>query len=326
MRDALRGTLGTAEAEVPSQVETDWRTGWPALVELGVTAFCVPEAMGGFGLQVRAAVATAMEFGGALHGSPYAGLVASAHALALSAGAEAHDLLTGILAGELVCAFGQLDPRQNAARTVDGIAGADALVLVDAGSHSLLLFSHDSQWKMDDSPYGFDVTRTCADVTLDASKGHRITDSGHALELRGLLLAADAVGAVSRTLNRTVAYAGQRHSFGRPIGGFQAVQHRLVDHAVRVRGMTLVVAEAARLLASDSPEARRFVAMAEVSVSSSATRILHDLLQLTGAIGFTWEYGLHFFERRVHQDARLAANPRAAVRALAEIEGWTDAQ
>ena len=40
--------------------------------------------------------------------------------------------------------------------------------------------------------------------------------------------------------------------------------------------------------------------------------ILHDLLQLTGAIGFTWEYGLHFFERRVHQDARLAANPRRA--------------
>ena len=47
-------------------------------------------------------------------------------------------------------------------------------------------------------------------------------------------------------------------------------------------------------------------------MSGAAGHILHDLLQLTGAIGFTWEYGLHFFERRVHQDARLAANPRRA--------------
>jgi alkylation response protein AidB-like acyl-CoA dehydrogenase len=65
------------------------------------------------------------------------------------------------------------------------------------------------------------------------------------------------------------------------------------------------------------------VAVAEVSVSSGATHILHDLIQLTGAIGFTWEYGLHFYERRVHQDARLAANPRGALRSLAEFEGWT---
>jgi alkylation response protein AidB-like acyl-CoA dehydrogenase len=326
LRDALRGTLGTADANVPSQVEADWRAHWSELVELGVTAFCVPEAMGGFGLEVQAAVATAMEFGAALHGSPYAGLVASAHALAYSTDAEAHDLLTGILSGDLVCTFGRLDVKRHAARTIDGIVEADALLLVDADSHGLLLFGHDSEWKMDASRHGFDVTRTCGDVTLDVSRGHLIADGGHALELRGLLLAADAVGAVSHMLSRTVAYAGQRHSFGRPIGGFQAVQHRLVDHAVRVRGMTLVVAEAARFLASDSPDTQRFVAMAEVSVSSSATRILHDLLQLTGAIGFTWDYGLHLFERRVHQDARLAANPRAAERVLAEIEGWSDAR
>jgi hypothetical protein len=48
-------------------------------------------------------------------------------------------------------------------------------------------------------------------------------------------------------------------------------------------------------------------------------------VQLTGATGFTWEYGLHFYERRILQDARLAANPRAAVRLLADIEGWSRA-
>jgi alkylation response protein AidB-like acyl-CoA dehydrogenase len=296
------------------------------LTELGITAFCVPESMGGFGLRVDAAVATAMELGAALHGSPYAGLVAGAHALALSTDIEAHDLLSGVLTGDLVCTFGRLDPDGTTAHAVDGAAEADALVLVDAAAGTLTLLSDQSDWAADGSRYGFDVTRTCADVTVTSSRGRGIGGGGQAMELRALLLASDAIGAVACMLNRTVDYAGQRQAFGRPIGGFQAVQHRLVDHALRVRGMTLVVTEAARLLASDSPDARRYVAMAELSVSSSATRILHDLLQLTGAIGFTWEYGLHFFERRVHQDARLASNPRAAVRAIAEMEGWTDAR
>jgi len=88
--------------------------------------------------------------------------------------------------------------------------------------------------------------------------------------------------------------------------------------------MALVVAEAARLLSAGSPAAARFVALAEVGVTSRGTHILHDLLQLTGAMGFTWEYGLHFYERRVHEDARLAANPRSAVRRLARLEGWAD--
>jgi alkylation response protein AidB-like acyl-CoA dehydrogenase len=57
-------------------------------------------------------------------------------------------------------------------------------------------------------------------------------------------------------------------------------------------------------------------------VSGSAVHVLHDLLQLTGGIGFTWEHGLHLYERRAHHDARLAGNPRAAARALAALEGW----
>jgi alkylation response protein AidB-like acyl-CoA dehydrogenase len=162
--------------------------------------------------------------------------------------------------------------------------------------------------------------RRLVNIDFEVENCRRLPDPAAAVALHGLLLAADAVGCVRRTLDRTVAYAGDRQAFGRPIGGFQAVQHRLVDHAIRARGMALLVSEAARLLTAGAPDARRFVAMAEVSVSSGAT---HNLLQLTGAIGFTWEHGLHLCERRVHQDARLAANPRAAARSLAGLEGWT---
>ncbi|HET6948896.1 MAG TPA: acyl-CoA dehydrogenase [Acidimicrobiales bacterium] len=307
---------------------TDWRAGWTALAGIGVTGLCVAERHGGVGRRVDAAVAAAQELGAALHGSPFAGVVASAHALAAGADAipAAADLLPLVLAGDAVCAFGRLGPDGRTARAVDGAPDADALVVVDPARGRLVLLADRSSWHATASPHRFDLTRTCADVAVhDVGAGAGLGDAADADRLHRLLLAADAAGCVRRMLDRTVAYAGQRHTFGKPIGATQAVQHRLVDHTVRARGMSLVVAEAARLLAARAPDASRFVAMAEVGVSSGALHILHDLLQLTGAIGFTWEYGLHLYERRVHQDARLAANPRAASLALAEIEGWRDA-
>ncbi len=295
------------------------------MAELGVTAFCVPEDRGGFGLRVDVAAAAAMELGAALHAAPYAGLTAAAHALAYEDDPRAQDLLSDVLAGDRICSFGYLGREGTVARLIDGAPESDAIVLVDR-SGGLLLLAEPSHWTAASTHRdGFDVSRQSGDIAVNPGAGLRLHSAGVADELFRLLLAADAVGGVQRVLDRTVAYAGQRKAFGRPIGGLQAVQHRLVDHSVRARGMALLVAEAARLLASAAPDAPRFVAMAEVSVSSGATHILHDLLQLTGAIGFTWEYGLHYYERRVHHDARLAANPRAAVQSLAYLEEWARA-
>jgi hypothetical protein len=266
-----------------------------------------------------------MELGAALHGSPYAGLTASAHALARAADPVADDLVSEIIAGDRLCCFGVLDPAVRIARAVDGASEADALVLVDPRVNDLVLLSDPSAWTVSASRHPFDVSRTCGDVIVDEGRGRPVGEAIVVRNLYGLLLAADALGCVRRSLDRTVTYARQREAFGRPIGGFQAVQHRLVDHSLRTRGMTLMVAEAARLLSADSPGATRRVTLAEVEVHSTAVHILHDLLQLTGALGFTWEYGLHFYERRAHHDARLGANPRAAVRLLADIEGWSHA-
>jgi alkylation response protein AidB-like acyl-CoA dehydrogenase len=223
-----------------------------------------------------------------------------------------------------VCAFGALDSTRGIARAVDGAPGADALVLVDSSSGDSLLLTDPTTWRVDPLAYDFDVSRACGDVVVDAGAGRALPPTPVAGLLYRLLLAADALGGVQRVLGRTVAYALERKAFGRPIGAFQAVQHRLVDHTIRVRGMALTVAAAAGQLTAGAPDAPRQVAVAEVAVTTGAVHVLHDLLQLTGAIGFTWEYGLHLYERRAHHDAHLAANPRAAVGSLARAQGWPD--
>ncbi|MCK9897785.1 acyl-CoA dehydrogenase family protein [Frankia sp. AgB32] len=335
LREALRAALGTTWQEHAPKTDVQWRPRWPVLAELGLPAFCVPEALDGFGLRVDVAASAAAELGAALHASPFAGLTASAHLLAHCAGnPQAEQVLAGVLAGERVCAFGYLGAGDQVARLVDGAPDADALVLLNRARGEFLLLEDPADWTADSRRHGFDLTRGCADVTPAAGRGHLLRPSPEAarraVDLYELLLAADAVGGVRRMLDRTITYAGQRRTFGKPIGGYQAVQHRLAEHTVRARGMALLVTEAARLLSAEptaadaARQARRCVATASLSVSSGAPHLLHDLLQLTGAIGFTWEYGLHYYERRAHQDARLAANPRHAQRSLAEVEGWTD--
>jgi alkylation response protein AidB-like acyl-CoA dehydrogenase len=321
---ALRGALGTLKDDAAPVPSADWRDGWAQLADIGIAGFCAPEAIGGFGLRVDAATVAATELGSALHGSPYAGLMASCHALAASNDTEAVHLAADIVSGARIATFGRLDATGSRAYGVDGASTADALVLVAPNGEFVLVVDR-AAWAVAPGRKAFDVSRAIDDVTVDIGGARRLPADPLALALGGLLLAADAAGNVRHAVDRTVAYARERQAFGKAIGGFQAVQHRLVEHAVRAGGMALVVSEAARLLGAGDDDALRMVAMAEVAVSSSSTHIVHDLLQLTGGIGFTWEYGLHLHERRVHEDARLAANPRAATRALAEREGWTNA-
>lgn len=230
-----------------------------------------------------------------------------------------------MVAGTQTCGFAVL--RDSTAPRVQAADDLDVLLLLDAATGTLLLAPDPSCWTSTTTEPSFDITRSITQVVVDRAAclplGATPDDAATADGVRRLLLAADAVGCLERSLERAVAYAGQRVAFGRPLGGFQAVQHRLVDHTIRVRGMSLAVQEAARALTDGAPSAARSTTLAEISVSTDAVGILHDLVQLTGGIGFTWEHGLHAFERRAHGDALLAGNPRRAVRTLAEQEGWS---
>lgn len=332
LRAAVRGALESGSPEGPPEPDRGWRSDWPELVAMGLAGFCVPAEAGGFGDEVAAATVVALELGAELHGAPYPGVVAAAAAL----GAGAPDLVADVLDGRLLPAMAVLDGAgvvtadgdrarvEGVARLVLGAEDADGFVVLGApGAPTVWVAAADTSLG---DRHGFDPTRSCADVTFAGSAGRTLSADAEGrravLGRLGLLLAADTLGGVLRSHARAVAYAKERMAFGSPIGGFQAVQHRLVDHAVTLRGLSLLVEGAAAALTAGAPDAAERALLAEAGVARRALPVLHDLVQLTGAVGFTWEYGLHLYERRAQLNARVGGNPRAARTRLAQLAGW----
>jgi len=107
-------------------------------------------------------------------------------------------------------------------------------------------------------------------------------------------LAAEALGSMDAALRFTVAYLKERQQFGRPIGSFQAVQHRLADCAVQVEGTRWLVYECAAKGAA--PEA---AATAAGYAMQAAGQVHRETQQLSGAIGYTLEHDLHVWSMRL---------------------------
>ncbi|WP_030341788.1 acyl-CoA dehydrogenase family protein [Streptomyces sp. NRRL S-1022] len=115
------------------------------------------------------------------------------------------------------------------------------------------------------------------------------------------VLAAEAVGAAGRVLERTVEYAGQRVQFGRPIGSFQAVKHRLADVYVAVQAARSAACYAA--WAAGRGEGAGALALAQAL--EALRRAAAEGIQLHGGIGFTWEHDAHLYFKRATGDELL---------------------
>lgn len=139
-----------------------------------------------------------------------------------------------------------------------------------------------------------------------------------AARLGAIGAAADLVGAAAAMLERTVEYAKGRVQFGRPIGERQAVKHRLADVLLAVEFARPVVARAAYAYDHGLPSAARDAAMAKVFASEAAGAAARGCLQVHGAIGYTDEYDLSLWLRRVWALSAAWGDPaqhRAAVAA-----------
>ena len=119
------------------------------------------------------------------------------------------------------------------------------------------------------------------------------------------LLAVEQVGAAQHLLDLSVEYAKSRLQFGRPIGSFQAVKHRLADLLVDVEHARSTAYHAVWALADGSDDPALAASIAQAICSAALSRIATDTIQVHGGIGFTWEHQAHLYFKRATTDAAL---------------------
>jgi hypothetical protein len=142
-----------------------------------------------------------------------------------------------------------------------------------------------------------DPSRRLYDVTPSAEA--RPAEVGRAYEFGALATAAQLVGAGRALLSAAVDYAKQRTQFGRPIGSYQAIKHKLADVHIAVELARPLLYAAALSLANESPDTARDVSAAKVAAAEAALLAARSALQTHGAIGFTAEYDLSLWLLRV---------------------------
>ncbi|BBX99446.1 acyl-CoA dehydrogenase IpdE2 [Mycobacterium lacus] len=310
-RELLRETVAAlvtkhaSPAAVRAAMESDRgydESLWRLLCDqVGAAALVMPEELGGAGGELADAATVLQELGRALVPSPLLGTTLSELAL-LAAPEPDTEALTGLAHGTSIGAL-VLDP--------DYVVNGDIADVVVAAKDGQL-----SRWtRFSARPVAtMDPTRRLARVrpeeavTLGVDPG--IADSA------AILLAAEQIGAAERCLELTVEYTKSRVQFGRPIGSFQALKHRMADLYVAVAAARAVVAEAC-----NEPTPTN-AATARLAASEALSTVAAEGIQLHGGIAITWEHDMHLYFKRAHGSAQLLGSPREVLRRLeAEVLG-----
>jgi alkylation response protein AidB-like acyl-CoA dehydrogenase len=142
-----------------------------------------------------------------------------------------------------------------------------------------------------------------------------------ALQYARIALAAEAVGAAEWTLEMTTAYARQRVQFGRPIGSFQVIKHRLADMMIRIEAAQSAAWYAACVADELEAELDEAAAIAKACCCDAFYRCAADAIQLHGGIGFTWEHDAHLYFKRARATATLLGSPAWHRERLAQLMG-----
>jgi len=311
---------------------------WKKMAELGWMGLVLPEQYGGSGLDFVDLVVVLEEMGRTVLPGPFFSTVALGGVGILEGGSDAlkQELLPKLAAGDLKVTLAQLEPsgRWDAdgiqttvkpdgkdvvlsgtklfvpdAHTADlvivagrapGSSGREglSLVLVDARATGVKV----SQLKT------MDQTRRLSEVVLTDVRvpaGRVLGTPGQGWGLldrmvdRGKVgLCAEMCGGAQKVLEMSVDYAKVREQFGKPIGSFQAIQHKCANMLVEVESSKSVTYYAAWAVANDAPEAPLAAAMAKAYCSDAYRHVSGEGIQIHGGIGFTWEHDMHLYFKR----------------------------
>ena len=269
---------------------------WHLLCEqVGAAALVIPEELGGAGGELADAATVLQELGRALVPSPLLGTTLTELAL-LAAPEPDAETLESLAAGTSIGAL-VLD--------ADYVVNGDIADVVVAAADGQL-----SRW-----------TRFSAQpvVTMDPTRRLARVQPGDTVALgpdpgladtTAILLAAEQIGAAERCLELTVEYAKNRVQFGRPIGSFQALKHRMADLYVAIAAARAVVSDAC-----NDPTPTN-AAIARLAASEALSTVTSEGIQLHGGIAITWEHDMHLYFKRAHGSAQLLSSPRELLRQL----------
>ncbi|QRY63942.1 acyl-CoA/acyl-ACP dehydrogenase [Gordonia sp. PDNC005] len=314
---------------------------WSEMTGLGLAGLLIGEEFGGAGATPAVASVVLEELGALPVRTP---MLTSA-VVATTVLQESGDtvLLPGLADGSVVAALAvplSADPYSTVPAvevgeggltgTVRSVAGAEAAtVLIVPGSDGAL-YAVDRTDAVVASVVSLDMTRPVSDVTFDAAPGRRITDDADSAARAGLrlgaaLLASEQAGVARWCVTETVGYLQQRRQFGRVVGGFQAIKHRLADlyaDTEQASAIARAAAVTATDLGVDHEEAALMSAVAAAYNGDHAVRAAEEAVQLHGGIGMTWEHPAHLYLKRAKADQIAFGTPgrhRAALADLADV-------
>ncbi|TMB68851.1 MAG: acyl-CoA dehydrogenase [Chloroflexi bacterium] len=309
---------------------------WQKMAQQGWMGLIIPEEYGGTGMNICELVVLLEEFGRALVPGPFISTVVLAGVPVMEAGTEQQKswVLPKIASGELIMTLALTEP--SAKWTADGVQleakkeGNDyvlngtKLFVPDAhvsdrmivaartsgsGEDGITLFFVDSG----DPGIKFEVLKTIAadkqcEVTFEnmkvaaqnilgeEGKGWPIIEKTK--KVATVAACAYLVGLSQMDFDVTLNYAKERVQFGRPIGSFQAIQHKLADAVIDVDGSRFITYKAAWSLQEGEPDADLMISMAKAWTSDASRRVVAHGQQIHGGIGFTKEYKIQLYFRR----------------------------
>jgi alkylation response protein AidB-like acyl-CoA dehydrogenase len=311
---------------------------WQQIKDMGWLGAAIPEEHGGLGLGMLEMCVIAEELGRVLAPVPF-GSSAFFFAEAIKAyGTKAQQAayLPKIASGEYVgCIATSEGPGEistaklqtimnggtltgHKVPVTDGDIATHALVITkDGASASLVIVALDGAGVTRTALQTVDPTRSHAEISFEGTEAQRLgSEAGagmiqleHINNRAAVLLAFEQLGGASRCLEMATEYAKERTAFGRPIGGYQAIKHKLADMYVKNEIARSNAYYGAWALSTDASELPEAAAAARVAASEAYWFASKENIQTHGGMGFTWEVDCHLYYRRAKLLAVQVGSP-----------------
>ncbi|HVJ55175.1 MAG TPA: acyl-CoA dehydrogenase family protein [Aliidongia sp.] len=321
---------------------------WRRVAELGWLGAAIPEEYGGIGLGYEGLCVLAEELGMAVSPIPFSSSIYLAAEAILAAGSEAQKqaYLPKLAAGERIACFalaegpGNPNPTRIMATVEGGKLSGVKLPVADGGIADMAVVAARSEGKVGlflvelatpgvtrETLKTIDPSRDHAKLGFDQVPAEPLGPADgwpivrRVLDRAAILFAFEQVGGAGACLDMARNYALERHAFGRPIGSFQAIKHKLADVYIATELARSNAYYGAWALASDAAELPLAAAAARVSAIEAFHLAAKENIQTHGGMGFTWAFDCHLYYRRAKQLAlAIGSAPYWKDRLVDELE------